>query len=224
MSTTTVILRSPTEADLHAAVAAPPTINGERSVANQEEFLADSTVWIDATDLMEKHDCMALCLRGYNDFLFNLTCLPEGPGDRWMLLHKKEVLKREGLGYSALSLPDSSIPAKSFGCTSRTFASGCYGCSLPASDNFARHPDRATVVCRLGDLDPVDLGMLQKFLLSDPQRLMTKDDPPDVDLHLFAPVGTYKSMEVKVEKLRMKKVHKDADKQQLEFVKSLQVL
>jgi hypothetical protein len=85
-------------------------------------------------------------------------------------------------------------------------------------------PDRATVVRRLSDLDPVDLDTLQKFLLSDPQHLSADDEPVDADLRLFAPEGTYQSVEVKVEKLRMKKAHKDVDKHQLELVKALQVL
>jgi hypothetical protein len=89
----------------------------ERSVANQEELLADNT---------EKYECVALCLRGmfiitdlgatlnwrlgYNDFFFDLTRLPKGPGDRRMVQHEKELLKREELGYSVLSV---CIPAPS---------------------------------------------------------------------------------------------------------------
>jgi hypothetical protein len=98
----------------------------ERLVAKQEDFVAQNTALVDGADLVEKHECLALCLRGmfiivdlggtlnwrlgYNDFLFDLTRLPKGPGDRRMLPQEKEVLKREELGYSVLSV---CIPAPS---------------------------------------------------------------------------------------------------------------
>jgi hypothetical protein len=85
-------------------------------------------------------------------------------------------------------------------------------------------PDRTTVVHRLSDLDPVDLDTLRSFLLKDPQRLPADDEPVDADLRLFAPEGTYQSVEAKINKLRMEKAQKDADKYQLEVVKALQVL
>ncbi|KAJ7912916.1 hypothetical protein B0H13DRAFT_2271340 [Mycena leptocephala] len=123
------------------------------------------------------------------------TSSSTSPGDRRILPHEKEVLKREG-----------------WATRWKQWHGVC---------NRQQHPipDRATAFRRTGDLGTVDLDMLQDFLLSDPQRLPTEDDPPDADLHLFAPEGTYQSMEVKVNKLRIDKAHKDADKRRLELVK-----
>jgi hypothetical protein len=85
-------------------------------------------------------------------------------------------------------------------------------------------PDRATASRRISDLGTVDLDTLQDSLLSDPHRLPTEDDLQDADLHLFAPEGTYQSVEVKVNKLRIDIAHKDADKRRLELVRALPVM
>ncbi|KAJ7834083.1 hypothetical protein B0H13DRAFT_2370082 [Mycena leptocephala] len=133
---------------------------------------------IDADDLVEMHECLALCLRGYNDVLFNLTCLP----DRRMLPHEKEVLKRERLGYITRLIE----PRKVLRPHIDQLRKRVLRMLPPASDdcetlhegwkqwhevcNRQQHPipDHATAFRRIGDLGTVDLDTLQVGLRTVP--------------------------------------------------------
>ncbi|KAJ7915420.1 hypothetical protein B0H13DRAFT_2324368 [Mycena leptocephala] len=140
------------------------------------------------------HECLALCLRGtyiiadlgatlnrrlgYNDVLFNLTCLP----DRRMLPHEKEVLKRERLGYITRLIE----PRKVLRPHIDQLRKRVLRMLPPASDdcetlhegwkqwhevcNRQQHPipDHATAFRRIGDLGTVDLDTLQVGLRTVP--------------------------------------------------------
>ncbi|KAJ7119629.1 hypothetical protein C8R44DRAFT_788560 [Mycena epipterygia] len=210
----------------HDALVAGQT----RSINLQCRAIAKLEKRIEEYRVVEAHESIALCLRAYNDVLFNTDRVPRYVGETVMTEDRKQQLKADGLDYITrlIDPPIRHLPLSTTVNTRRILALALLTpeersvCELLVKElksgrgvrNEQQHarPDRATALHRLGLCVPLNhLQMLQQFLATNPERIRMEDDDADADLRIFAPDNSYVSVEVRRLELTQARAEQEED-------------
>ncbi|KAJ7471043.1 hypothetical protein FB451DRAFT_325867 [Mycena latifolia] len=202
----------------------------KRTISRQRRFITKLERALDADDLVELHESISLCLRGFNDIIFDFSRPRRSEDDIHITVAEKRSLESAGLGYITRLLepeqdrsPEVEVlrkqvlriltPAERQLCETLHYQFQEGRVAHNKAHNKQQHPapDRATVLRRLGDLDKDDLETLKAFLDTNPQRMPAADDSLGSSRDLFAADGNYVSAAAKATELERERIEWTAE-------------
>jgi len=223
--------RAKEDRDNSNTIAAALATVQETSILRQTRFISKMEKDIELHDIIEMHEALDVCVRAYNDLVFDTGRPPRTPSEAVMTESTKELLKNSRLSYiTQLFKPPQDIELEADVDTARKESLDILTkeeqqlCKIlikklkegRAVRNARQHPppDRATALDRIRaiDIGDANLRLLEAFLTTDPRRIPipheSRDDP---DLLLFAPDRTYFSVAAHRDELAAMKVEKEMD-------------
>ncbi|KAJ7260880.1 hypothetical protein B0H12DRAFT_362299 [Mycena haematopus] len=190
-----------------------------------KKLIAEMKSTIQELDVVEAHESLSRCLQGYNDEIFNTRRIAGlGPRQNVLKNNQKSILKENGCDYitrlwdvSAQRLNKNPAFNNALAAALQILSIDEQNLCQALSLVFARgvkerneiqypKPDATTAFKRTlvaTKLPPNLQQVLRDFLKTDPSRmrLWNETDVPEEALKLFAPAGTYVSVQRKRKEL-----------------------